>query len=185
MGRVMRNLAIAVLSALVVTNAFGETLLFLPQPVEMQAAGSSGTLAELPEPASRQQFKILTKAALKEVEKESRKESRTESLKLPRAPQRPAAENVQLMDEIRVFSSGEPEDYVAPKPPPMLVFRAQLDKQRPMTPKEITQIGLCVIGLCGVYGPDGIPVEVSASDRAENRKNASTVELSRVRGTLQ
>ena len=89
------------------------------------------------------------------------------------------------MDEIRVFSSGDPEDYVAPKPPPMLVFRAHLDKHRPMTPKEITQLGLCFVGLCGIYGPDGIPVEPSAVDRAETRKNATTLELSHVRGTLQ
>jgi hypothetical protein len=67
----------------------------------------------------------------------------------------------------------------------MLVFRATLDKQRPMTPKEITQLGLCFIGLCGIYGPDGISSETSAIDRAEDRKNAPTVELSRVRGTLQ
>jgi hypothetical protein len=187
----MRKLAIMLLTASVVTTVFGEPPSPTPQPVEVQAAGTTGAsaaIAELPETASRQQFKTLSKAALKEVERESRKEIRAESLKLPtnsRAPKRPAAENIQMLDEIRVFSNGDPEDYVAPKPPPMLVFRAQLDKQRPMTPKEISQLGLCFIGLCGIYGPDGIPVELSAIDRAENRKNATTIELSRVRGTLQ
>jgi hypothetical protein len=187
----MRNLAIMLLTVSVVTNVFGETPSPTPQPVEVQtvgAAGTSGALAELPEPASRQQFKTLSKVALKEVERESKKDIRAESLKLPenpRVPKRPAAENIQMLEEIRVFSNGDPEDYVAPKPAPMLVFRAQLDKQRPMTPKEITQLSLCFIGLCGIYGPDGIPVEPSAVDRAESRKNATTVELSRVRGTLQ
>lgn len=171
-------------TAFLVTNTRGQTP--TPQPVESQAAATA--LSDLPEPASRQQFKILSKAALKEVERESKNQIRAESLKLPPkpdAPKRPAAENIQRLDEIRVFGNGDPEDYVAPKPPPMLVFRAQLDKQRPMTPKEITQLGLCFIGLCGIYGPDGIPTEASITDRAEDRKNATTVELSRVRGTLQ
>lgn len=184
----MKSLAVMLLAAVLANSAVGQTESSNPQPVEVQAAGSSGTLAELPEPIARQQFKILAKTALKEVERESKKEIRAESLKLPtnpHTPKRPAAENVQLMDEIRVFSRGDPEDYVAPKPAPMLVFRATLDKQRPMTPKEITQLGLCFVGLCGIYGPDGIPTETSAINRAEDRKNASTVELSRVRGTLQ
>jgi hypothetical protein len=182
----MKRLAIILVAAFLVTNARSQTQ--TPQSVEVQAAGSSGTLVELPEPASRQQFKILSKTALKEVERESRKEIRAESLKLPtnqRAPKRPAAENIQMLEEIRVFANGDPEDYVAPKPPPMLVFRATLDKQRPMTPKDMTQLGLCFIGLCGIYGPDGIPTEASIMDRAEDRKNATTIELSRVRGTLQ
>jgi hypothetical protein len=185
----MKHLAIMLVTVFLVTNARSQTP--PPQPVESQAVESQAvvtTLSELPEPASRQQFKILSKAALKEVERESKKETRAESVKLPvnpNAPKRPAAENIQRLEEIRVFGNGDPEDYVAPKPPPMLVFRAQLDKQRPMTPKEITQLGLCFIGLCGIYGPDGIPTELSAVDRAEDRKNATTVELSRVRGTLQ
>jgi hypothetical protein len=180
----MKHLAIMLVTVFLVTNARSQTP--PPQPVESQAAVT--TLSELPEPASRQQFKILSKAALKELERESKKETRVESVKLPvnpNAPKRPAAENIQRLEEIRVLGNGDPEDNVAPKPPPMLVFRAQLDKQRPMTPKEITQLGLCFIGLCGIYGPDGIPTELSAVDRAEDRKNASTVELSRVRGTLQ
>jgi hypothetical protein len=180
----MKRHAIMFVTACLVTNARSQTP--APQPVESQAAAT--TLSELPEPASRQQFKILSKAALKEVEREARKETRAESVKLPinpNAPKRPAAENIQRLEEIRVFGNGDPEDYVAPKPPPMLVFRAQLDKQRPMTPKEITQLGLCFIGLCGIYGPEGIPSEASIINRAEDRKNATTIELSRVRGTLQ
>lgn len=113
---------------------------------------------------------------------------RSEALTAPsktNAEKRPAAENIQRLEEIRVFGKVDPEDYVAPKPPPMLVFRANLEKQRPMTPKEITQLGLCFIGLCGIYGADGAPVDSGAAYRQEARKDATTVELSRVRGTLQ
>lgn len=144
--------------------------------------------APLPDSTARQQFKTLSNAALKEIERESKNEIRAESLKLPynaNAPKRPAAENVQRLEEIRVFANGDPEDYAAQKAAPMLVFRAQLDKQRPMSAKEITQLGMCIIGLCGIYKPDGSPYELSAVDRAEDRKNATTLELARVRGTLQ
>ena len=183
----MKALATIVVSAFLATHAQSQTP--APQPVEAQAAGAA--LAELPELASRQHFKALSKVALKDIERDAKKEIRADALKLPlnpnapNAPTRPAAENIQRLDEIRVFGNGDPEDYVAPKPAPMLVFRATLDKQRPMTAKEVTQLGLCLIGLCGVYKPDGSPYELSAVDRAEDRKNATTVELSRVSGTLQ
>ena len=94
---------------------------------------------------------------------------------------RPAAENVQRLEEIRVFGNGDPEDYVALKPAPMLVFRALLERQRPMTPKEIAQAGLCFIGLCSIYAPDGAPIEDTPEQRAERRKNAPPSQL---RGTL-
>ncbi len=188
----MNRLAIILMTAFLVTSAGGQTQSQTqsqtpnPQPVESQAAATA--LSELPEPASRQQFKMLSKATLKEVERETKNQIRAESLKLPikpDAPKRPAAENIQRLEEIRVFGNVDPEDYVAPKPAPMLVFRATLDKQRPMSAKEITQMGMCFIGLCGIYGPEGIPTEASIVNRAEDRKNASTIELSRVRGTLQ
>ena len=38
---------------------------------------------------------------------------------------------LQLLDEIRVTAGVDPEDYVVPKPAPMLVFRAKLDSMRP------------------------------------------------------
>jgi hypothetical protein len=188
----MKCLAIMLVTTFLVTNARSQALLELPAPTPAPPAAESTAAATtppvLPEPASRQQFKILSKAALKEVERDSAKQTRAESVKLPvnpDAPKRPAAENIQRLEEIRVFGNTDPEDYTAPKPAPMLVFRANLEKQRPMTPKQITQLGLCFIGLCGIYGPEGIPVEASALDRAEDRKNATTVELSRARGTLQ
>lgn len=186
----MKCLAIMLVTAFLVTGAHGQTPVTTSQVDDSQAGsgvGATGASA-LPEPASRQQFRILSKAALKDVERDARKQPRADALKLPvnpDAPKRPAAENIQRLEEIRVFGNTDPEDYTAPKPAPMLVFRATLDKQKPLTPKQITQMGLCVIGLCGIYGPDGIPVEASALDRAEDKKNATTVELSRVRGTLQ
>lgn len=90
-----------------------------------------------------------------------------------------------VMDEIRVYGQVEPEDYVR-RVAPMQQFRNRLEKDRPMTPKEKTQAVLCVIGLCGVYGPDGIPPEVSAAERSEQRLSQSTTQLNgQFRGTQQ
>ncbi len=180
----MKCLAMMLVTTFLVADARSQTP--APQPVESQAAVVASS--ELPEPASRQQFLMLSKTAIKAIERESKIQIRAESLKLPLnpdTPKRPAAENIQRLEEIRVFGNGDPEDYVASKPAPMLVFRATLDKQRPMSAKEIAQLGMCFIGLCGIYKPDGSPYELSAVDRAEDRKNATTMELARVRGTLQ
>lgn len=90
-----------------------------------------------------------------------------------------------VMDEIRVYGQVEPEDYVR-RVAPMQQFRNRLEKDRPMTPKEKTQAVLCVIGLCGVYGPDGIPPEVSAAERSEQRLGQTTTQLNgQFRGTQQ
>lgn len=51
---------------------------------------------------------------------------------------------IQQLEEIKVRDRLDPEDYVAPKPAPMLVFRARLDAQRPMTPWEIVK-AICII----------------------------------------
>ncbi len=72
---------------------------------------------------------------------------------------------VQRLEEIRVVDAVAPEDYVAPKTSPMLVFRASLNRQRPMTPKEITQTALCFIGLCQI----DTSRELSVADRNEFR----------------
>jgi hypothetical protein len=90
-----------------------------------------------------------------------------------------------VMDEIRVYGQVEPEDYVK-RVAPMQRFRNQLERDRPATPKETAQSVLCVIGLCGIYGPDGIPLEVTAAERSEQRLSQSTTQLnSQFRGTLQ
>jgi hypothetical protein len=83
---------------------------------------------------------------------------------------RHAAPELQRIDEIRVYGASEAEDYVAPKLTPMMAFRAKLDRQRPMTPSEIAQSALCIIGLCG-----GKPAEVSAEQRTEARVRQSGV----------
>ncbi len=95
-------------------------------------------------------------------------------------------EAVTRLDEILVEGRIEPEDYVGPKKAPMAQFRERLEKDRPMTPKEKTQLALCFIGLCGIYGPDGLPREPSLDERREARSNQSTTQLNnQFRGALQ
>ena len=90
------------------------------------------------------------------------------------------------LDEITVFGARDPED-VLKKLPPMLAFRARMDRERPMTPKEKTQLVLCLLGLCGAnYGPDGAPVEDKLFSRSELAAKRSTLEMSQqFRGTFQ
>lgn len=90
------------------------------------------------------------------------------------------------LDEITVFGARDPEDVIK-KLPPMLAFRERMDRERPMTPKEKTQLVLCFIGLCSRnYGPDGAPVESKAFTRGEQAAGKTSLELSQqFRGTLQ
>ena len=74
-------------------------------------------------------------------------------------------DGIPRLEEIRVVDTIAPEDYVAPKTAPMLVFRAALDRQRPRTPKEITQAALCFIKLCAI----DTSRELSIADRNEAR----------------
>ena len=93
---------------------------------------------------------------------------------------------VTRLDEILIYGQVEPEDYVGPRKSPMMQFRDRLERDRPMTPKEKTQLALCFIGLCGIYGPDGAPIEPSLDARREARLNQSTTHLnSQFKGTLQ
>ena len=80
-----------------------------------------------------------------------------------RASEGPA--EIQTLDEIKVRDRLDPEDYVAPKNPPMLAFRAKLDRQRPMTPQEITKLALCFISLCAI----DTSKELKLDDRNEAR----------------
>jgi len=93
----------------------------------------------------------------------------------------------RVTEEILVRGEREPEDVLGPRKSPMQVFREKLERDRPMTPKEKTQLALCFIGLCAAnYGPDGAPVENMAYSRAERGAKKSTLELSQqFRGTLQ
>ena len=93
--------------------------------------------------------------------------------------------NAVQMEEIRVYGQVDPEDY-ARRNTAMQQFRNRLEKERTYTPKEKTQMVLCLIGLCGMYGPEGIPLEPSVEARNEARKDQSTLQLSnQFRGTLQ
>ena len=95
-------------------------------------------------------------------------------------------ESITRLDEILVYGHLEPEDFVGAKKSPMMQFRARLERDRPMTPKEKAQLALCFIGLCGIYGPDGAPIEPSLDERRDARINQSTTQLnSQFRGTLQ
>ena len=96
------------------------------------------------------------------------------------------ADVVTRLDEILIYGQVEPEDYIGARKSPMMQFRDRLERDRPMTPKEKTQLALCFIGLCGIYGPDGAPVEPSLDARSEARLNQSTTQLnSQFKGTLQ
>jgi hypothetical protein len=142
----------------------------------------------LPESFARQQMNSFAKPRAERTGTPTAP-VRADALKLPPRPidnDRPAAENIQKLDEIRVFSRVNPEDYVAPKRPPMLAFRDSLDRQRPSTPAEKAQLALCIIGLCGVYGPEGVPVDSGAAYRQEARKNnTDMLSIGRPIGTLQ
>ena len=91
-----------------------------------------------------------------------------------------------VLDEIRVYGQIEPEDYVGRKKTPLQQFHEHLERDRPLTPAEKTQLALCFIGLCSIYGPDGAPAELSAADRSEARLQQSTTQLiGQFRGSLQ
>lgn len=105
------------------------------------------------------------------------------SLEAQREQERSAESNTE---EIIVFGGRDPADVIS-KRGGMAAFREKLERDRPMTPKEKAQLALCFIGLCGAqYGPEGIPVENTASTRGEKGVRKSSLELSQqFRGTFQ
>ena len=123
--------------------------------------------------------------------------AQTAAKKLPRqfthtAPQRfskadkARIDAVTRLDEILIYGTVEPEDYVGPKKAPIVQFRERLEKDRPLTPKEKARLALCFIGLCGIYGPDGIPLEPDIAERNQARTIQSTTQLnSQFHGTIQ
>lgn len=134
------------------------------------AAKQHESTVALPDSFARQQFKLLSREALNELAREAKKEGRTGAIKAPltqNARKDPTAANVQQLEAITVYVDSE--DYVTPKLPPMLVFRATLDKQRPRTPQEITQGLLCAIGLCTI----DTSKEPNVADRNEARAKAA------------
>jgi hypothetical protein len=86
-------------------------------------------------------------------------------------PQNPGG-GVQVLEEIVVTGKFDPADFTARKTAPMLVFRASLDGQRPMTPKEISNSVLCFIGLCPLLNANGLPIaDTTPEQRAQARLN--------------
>ena len=75
---------------------------------------------------------------------------------------------IQTLEEIKVRDRLDPEDYVAPKTAPMLVFREKLDAQRPMTPQEITKLALCFIKLCAVDTSKELKIDERNEARAKD-----------------
>jgi hypothetical protein len=110
----------------------------------------------------------------------------------PSPPMRVAAAEVShpdlitRLEEIRVYGRNEPEDFVGPKKSPLMQFRARMEKDVPLSPAKKAQLALCIIGLCSIYGPDGIPLGDSPEVRADARLYQSTTQLNaQFRGTLQ
>ncbi len=178
-ARALKKIALALVStaALCATTAHAQTVTV------------SAELVAIPDSPAREKFNALPKDVVKEIALETRKIARADALKTPasiaEASTRPAAENLQKLDEIRVFGRVDPEDYVAPKRPPMLVFRATLDAQRPATPAEIACGLMAIVGLCWHYDRDGAILGPDPAARAEDRKNNTSLGNSRTRGTLQ
>ncbi len=94
-------------------------------------------------------------------------------------------DGVSVLDEVVIYGQVDPEDFVRRRSR-FLAFRDRLQAERPATPKEQTQRLLCLIGLCGIYGPDGLPVEPTVAERSESRRMATSTQLNAMfRGTLQ
>jgi hypothetical protein len=150
----------------------------LAQAPPTSAAKSEEASIALPDSRARQHFKALSKNALEESALEAQKDRQAAALKLQNnsnIAKLSANENVQRLEEIRVLGTVDPEDYVSPRPPPMLVFRATLDKQRPRTFAD-TLRALCL--LCPIAPPSG----GNTLDRVDERKGAAPARMS---GTLQ
>jgi hypothetical protein len=162
---------------MLVFSGFWATNLLAQAPLTSAAKSGEAWIA-LPDSPARQHFKALSKNALKESALDAQKDRQAAALKLQNNSSMvklSANENIQRLEEIRVLGTVDPEDYVAPKPPPMLVFRATLDKQRPRTIAD-TLRALCLI--C----PIAAPREGNILDRTDERKGAAPARMS---GTLQ
>ena len=83
---------------------------------------------------------------------------------------------ITRLEEIRVYGRNEPEDFVGPKLSPLMQFRARLENDVPLSPAKKAQRALCFIGLCSMYGPEGIPLGDSPERRAQARLIQSTVQ---------
>ena len=134
--------------------------------------------ALLPVSIANRYYKSLPKEILDELAREPIKGNRKKFITVVSntAIQAKADEaNVRQADEIVVYGrAGEPEDYIAPKLPPMLEFRAKLDKLRPRTPQEITKNVFCALGLCLIDASKEKSIEDRNEARARNPPSYST-----------
>jgi hypothetical protein len=157
---------------MLVSSSFWATNLLAQAPPASILKLEDTTIA-LPDSHARQHFKMLSKNA--------QKDKQSATFQLPNSSSVAnsfADENIQRLDEIRVLGNAEPEDYVAPKPPPMLVFRAMLDAQRPRTLAE-KLLQNCFI--C----PEKPPLEGNVLDRFDAKKFDRPLIIPRPRGSLQ
>ena len=170
----MNRLSMLIFSSFCTSNLLAQT------PPATKLKSEEITIA-LPDSHARQHFKILTKNALKVSALIAQKDKQLAAFESPQnssAATLSANENIQRLDEIRVLGNVEPEDYVAPKPPPMLAFRAMLDAQRPQTIAEKLR-GYCFI--C----PKNPPPEGNVVDRFDAKKFDRPLIIARPLGALQ
>ena len=143
---------------------------------------AAGGRAEETRPVAAQLLDSRAQSAMKKI---SMPESAVRPLRVADA-EKSHPDLITRLEEIRVYGRNETEDYVGPKKSPMMQFRARLEKDVPLTPAKKAQLALCLIGLCGIYGPDGIPEGDSPEARADARLYQSTSQLNaQFRGTLQ
>jgi len=101
-----------------------------------------------------------------------------ESVKEPKKRSVAQKEAPQRIEEFRIYSYRDPEDYITPQKAPLLAMRDRLDGVHRSTPAEKVQGALCLIGLCG-----GVPPEISPEARNDARMVRSTVQLQAMGGS--
>jgi hypothetical protein len=189
----MKRLRMAVLGTMIVAvspfaatrSAAAENDKDVTTEVIKEVAPATSAMADTAIPPIANAGNIEIKSRAQEFIKKVPKDFLLNTPQGPRvSPKNPGGGTI-LLEEIQVFGKFDPADYVAPKPPPMLVFRAFLDKRRPMTGNEITDSVLCFIGLCPRLNADGLPIaDTTPEQRAEGRLNTPFTPTYG-RGTLQ
>ena len=143
---------------------------------------AAGGRAEETRPVAAQLLDSRAQSAMKRI---SMPESAVRPLRVADA-EKSHPDLITRLEEIRVYGRNETEDYVGPKKSPMMQFRARLTRDVPLTPAKKVQLAFCLIGLCSIYGPEGIPEGDSPEARADARLYQSTTQLNaQFRGTLQ
>ncbi len=100
-----------------------------------------------------------------------------ESVTKPKSLTARKPEAVQRLDEIRIYSYAQPEDYITPEKSPLLQMRDRLSSVHRTTPAEHVHNTLCMLGFCG-----GIPEEVSMEERREQRMRRNVMDSAQSSG---